>query len=373
MTGDVLELADWLESCGVSHVAMESTGVYWKPIFNLLEAGELRPILVNARDIKQVPGRKTDVKDAEWIADLLRHGLFRPSFVPDRDLRELRELTRYRRRLIQTRASEAQRLQKVLEGANIKLSSVASDVLGVSGRAMLRALIEGVQEPQALAELARGQLKKKHVELERALRGSVGPHQRQLLRRILDHVEFLEQQIEQLNADVEERMRPFERELGLLDEIWGIGLRTAQDLLAELGTDMSRWPTSKHLASWAKICPGNNESGGKKRSGATGKGNPWLRAILIEAAENVKRNRESHYSALYHRIASRRKDKKKALMAVAHSLLRVIYVMLRDGVHHHDLGPNHFQERQQQRSQIATHHLRKLERLGYKVTLEEVA
>jgi len=372
MTKGLLELVAWLESQGVSQVAMESTGVYWKPVFNLLEAAGLNAILVNAREVKQVPGRKTDVKDAEWIAELLRHGLLRPSFVPPRDQRELRELVRYRRRQIQERAEEAERIQKVLEGANIKLSDVATDVLGASGRAMLRAMIEGESDPRVLAGLAKGQLRKKQAMLEEALRGSVGLNQRYLLARQLEHIEFLDRQIAELDARIEEQTRPFEVQAALVDEIWGIGRRTAEDLLAELGTDMSRWPTAKHIASWAKVCPGNNESAGRQFSGATGQGNPWLRATLIEAAENVKRNPESYYSALYHRIA-RRRGKNKALVAVAHSLLIAIYYMLRDGVHHHDLGSAFFDGLGQTQERMVAIHCRKLERLGYEVKLVKVA
>jgi transposase len=370
MTQDLLELGEWLEAEGVTHVAMESTGVYWKPVFNLLEGSELELLVVNARHMKAVPGRKTDVKDAEWIADLLRHGLLQPSFVPNREQRELRELVRHRRTLIEQRAHEVQRVQKVLEGANVKLSDVATDIMGVSGRAMLRALIEGEQRPEVLAELAQGRLKSKRGSLERALRSSVGAHQRYMLRHLLDHIEFLEREIADLDRAIEERMRAFEVAIARIDEIWGIGRRTAEEILAEVGLDMSRWPTHRHFASWAKVCPGNNESAGKRKSGRTGKGNRWLHCTLVEAANNVSRNRGTYYGAQYHRIA-RRRGRKRALVAVAHSLLTAIYYMLRDGTVHQDLGSHHFDRLDRER--VANRLVQRLQRLGFKVTLEPAA
>ena len=370
MTGELLELGDWLEAEGVTHVAMESTGVYWRPIFNLLEGTGLELLVVNAQHIKAVPGRKTDVKDAEWIADLLRHGLLKGSFIPDRELRELRDLVRYRRTVIEQRAHQVQRVQKVLEGANIKLSDVATNVLGASGREMLWALIEGNDDPEVLAQLAKGSLKKKKGRLEQALRGSVGPHQRSMLRRLMEHIEFLDRQVAELDREIGERMHSFQAALGMLDDIWGIGIRTAQEILAELGLDMTRWPTDKHLCSWAKLCPGNNESAGKRRSGSTGKGNRWLRSCLVEAAQNVIRNPQSYYAAQYHRLSLRR-GKPRAKVAVAHSLLTAIYHMLRDGTVHQDLGAGYFEQRQ--RKDVAHRAVRQLERLGFKVTLEEAA
>ena len=277
MTGDLLTLADWLTGRSVSHVAMESTGVYWKPVYNLLEATGLELLVVNARHIKAVPGRKTDVRDAEWIADLLRHGLLRGSFIPDRPQRELRELVRYRKRLIEERAREAARLHKTLEGANVKLGAVASDILGVSGRAMLTALVEGRDDPEVLASLAVGKLRDKRERLVAALRGLIGPHQRRLLAAQLRHVDFLDAEIASLSAEVEERMRPFEAAIELADGIPGIARRTAETILAEIGPDMRRFPSDRHLASWARMCPGMDESAGKRGSGATGPGNRWLR------------------------------------------------------------------------------------------------
>ena len=298
MTRELLRLADWLGEERVTHVAMESTGVYWKPVYNLLEDQGIELMVVNAQHIKTVPGRKTDVKDSEWIADLLRHGLLRASFIPNRGQRELRELVRYRRTLINERADVVRRIQTVLEGANIKLGDVASDVMGVSGRAMLWALAEGREDPAELAQLARTSLRRKSAELQLALEGSVSTHQRAMLRRQLRHVEFLEQEIQELNVEIEERMRPFDAGIELIDGIWGLGRRSAEAILAETGIDMSRWPSDRHLTSWAKICPGNNESAGKRRSGWTGNGNPWLRSSLVEAAWGVSRKPNSYFGAL---------------------------------------------------------------------------
>jgi transposase len=370
MTQQLLALVDWLEAERVTHVAMESTGVYWKPIYNLLENRGLELLVVNARHIKNVPGRKTDVKDAEWITDLLRHGLLRASFIPDRGQREARELVRYRRTVIEQRAHDVQRIQKVLEGANIKLGDVASDIMGVSGRAMLERLVEGEEDPVALSQLAQKGLKKKQGQLQQALAGTVGAHQRAMLRYLLDHVKFLEQQIAELDRQIEEQLRPFEAAIAHLDAIWGLGRRTAEELLAEIGIDMSRWPTHQHIASWAKISPGNHESAGKRYSGRTGMGNRWLRAILVEAAMNVSRNPHSYYAALYQRI-SRRRGKKRAMVAVAHSLLVAIYHMLKQGTVHDDLGSDHFERLD--REQIARRAVRRLERLGYQVTIQEAA
>jgi len=280
VTDELLALADWLLGLGVTQVAMESTGVYWKPIYNLLEGTDLGLLVVNARHIKAVPGRKTDVRDAEWIADLLRHGLLRGSFIPDRPQRELRELVRYRRRLIEERSREAERLHKTLEGANVKLGAVASDILGVSGRAMLEALVAGRDDPEALAGLAKGRLRDKHDRLVAALRGLVGPHQRHLLATQLRHIDYLDAEIAALSGEIEERMRPFDPAIALADTIPGVGRRTAEAILAEIGADMTRFPSDAHLASWARMCPGTDESAGKRRSGATGSGNVWLRSAL---------------------------------------------------------------------------------------------
>jgi transposase len=370
VTAELLALGDWLAQAGVSHVAMESTGVYWKPLYNLLEGGGLTLLLVNARHIKAVPGRKTDVRDAEWIAELLRHGLLRASFVPDRAQRELRELVRYRRRLIEERGREAERLHKVLEGANIKLGAVASDLLGVSGRAMLAALVAGDDDPEALAALARGRLKAKHERLVAALTGLVGPHQRRLLAAQLRHIDFLDAEIAELSADIEARMRPFERAIAVADTIPGIGRRSAEAILAEIGVDMGRFPTAAHCASWARACPGTDESAGRRGSGASGRGNRWLRAALVEAAHAAARTKGTYLAAQYRRLAARR-GAKRAALAVGHTILVALYHMLRDGVPYHDLGPLYFDERD--RRATVRRAVRRLEALGYQVTLETAA
>lgn len=366
LTSQLLELSDWLSRHAVTHVAMESTGVYWKPIYNILEEG-FEVLLVNAKHVKIVPGRKTDVKDAEWIADLLRHGLLRASFVPDRPQRELRELMRYRRRLIQERSGVVNRIQKVLEGANIKLGSVASSVTGASGLAMLRAIARGETDPEALAELARGRLRDKMPALKEALWGLVGDHQRFMLQSQLRHLDFLNEEISRSDEEVSERVGPFEEALERIDEIPGLGRRTAEELLAEIGSDMSRFPSAAHLASWAKVSPGNNESAGKKKSTHTGKGNPWLKSALVEAAQAASRTKDKYLSAQYRRLAARR-GSKRAIMAVAHSILISVYYMLRDGTSYHELGGNYFDERN--RHYTLKRSVSRIERLGYKVTLE---
>jgi transposase len=305
MTDELLALADWLDAKSVTHVAMEATGAYWKPLWNLLE-GQFELLLVNARHVKAVPGRKTDVKDAEWLAELLRHGLLRPSFVPDRAQRELRELTRYRTVLVQARAAEAARLQKVLEGANLKLGDVASNVLGVSARQMLERLVAGDDDPAALAELARGRLRAKIPQLVRALTGRVAPHQRFLLAQQLAHLDYLDEAIEHVSAEIAQRVHPVEAAIAHLDSIPGVGRRTAEILVAEIGTDMGRFPSAAHLASWAGMCPGNDESAGKRRSGRTRPGSPWLRQALVEAAQAAGRTKATYLAAQYRRLATRR-------------------------------------------------------------------
>jgi transposase len=369
MTEDLLELSDWLAAAGCTHVAMESTGVYWKPLYNLLEEA-FTPLLVNAWHIKAVPGRKTDVKDCEWIAELLRHGLLRGSFVPERPQRELRELTRYRTALVRERAAEVSRLQKTLEGANIKLASVATDIMGKSGRQMLKALIAGSTDASEMAQLARGKLRAKIPQLEQALRGCFGAHQRFLIAQQLAHIDFLEETIEQLSAEIAERMRPLEEAIERLETIPGVGRRTAEAILAEIGPEMSRFPTYRHLASWAGMCPGNDQSGGKRRSGKTTKGNPWLRAALVEAAHAAGRTKETYLSAQYRRLAPRR-GKKKAAVAVGHTILVIAYCLLERSCSYEELGGNYFDKRDRQG--VERRLVRRLEGLGYKVSLDPVA
>jgi transposase len=370
MTPDLIALSDWLHSMGVSRVAMESTGVFWQPIYNVLEGTGIDMLVANARHIKAVPGRKTDVKDAEWLADLLRHGLIRGSAIPSRARRELRELVRYRLSLSRQRAQVAHRIHKVLEGANVKLSSVVTDIMGVSGRAMLEALITGTESPEMIAELARGALRRKRGQLVDALEGLVGPNQRLLLASHLRNLDFLTAEIDRLSLEIEEQLRPSQELLKRLDTIPGVGQRVAQAILAEIGTDVSRFQTGSHLASWARLCPSNDESAGKRRSSHIGPGNPWLRATLVEAAWAATHATHTYLAAQYRRLAARR-GHKRALIAVAHTILIIAYRIIRDGGTYEDLGSNYFDERN--RRATLRRSVQRLERLGYKVTLTEAA
>jgi len=370
MTDDIRALTDWLLGAGCTHVAMESTGSYWKPVWNILE-GKFELLLVNAQHIKAVPGRKTDVRDCEWIAELLSHGLLRGSFVPDREQREMRELTRYRTSLIGERAAEVNRVQKTLEGANIKLASVASDVMGKSGREILASLVAGSNDAEAMAELAQGKLRSKLPELRQALAGRMGTHQRFMLAEQLAHIDELDERIARLDAEIEERMRPFEEVITRLDAIPGVGRRTAEVIVAEVGTDLSRFPTAGHLASWAGMCPGNNESAGKRRSGKTRKGDSALRVALVEAANAAGRKRNSYLRAQYQRLVTRR-GKKRAAVAVGHTILVIAYhLMTNQESFYQDLGAHYFDERDRQH--VERRLVRRLEALGYAVSLQPAA
>jgi len=369
MAADLLQLREWLVEAGCTQAAMESTGVYWKPVYNALE-GVVGLLVVNAQHVKMVPGRKTDVSDAEWLADLLRHGLLRGSFVPPAPQRELRELTRYRAVLVRERATEVNRLQKTLEGANLKLGSVATDILGASGRAILEAVVAGESEAVVLAGLARGRLREKRTELERALAGQVKPHHRLLIAEHLEHIGYLNEAIARVSKEIEERLRPFEDSLARLQTVPGVGLRTAEVLIAEVGTDMSRFPSHRHLASWAGLCPGNNESAGKRKSGKTRKGSPWLRSALVEAAWAASHSKRTYLSAQYHRLAARRSGK-RAVVAVAHTLLVIVYHLLKRGEAYTELGGNYFDERD--RWHVERRLVRRLEALGYAVSLQPAA
>jgi len=371
MTDELLVLLDWLSSEGCTHVAIESTGVYWKPVFNLLE-GVLEVVLVNARHVKAVPGRKTDVRDCEWLADLLRHGLLKASFIPPLEIRELRELTRYRQTLVREQASVANRVQRIIESGNIKLGQVASNALGVSGRLMLRALCEGETDGAKLAALARGQLKKKESELQRALTGRLSPAQRFVLRELLDRYDELEAAFsrasEQLKREVAKCDDPFVSEaVELLQTIPGVGLRVAEVIVSEIGVDMRRFPSDGHLASWAGVCPGSNESGGKRRSGRTTKGSIYLRNALVQAAWAATHTKETYLAAQYKRLV-KHKGKNRALVAVGHSILVIIYHVLLRKESYGELGGDYFDKRnvEVQRNRL----VRQLERLGMKVTLE---
>lgn len=366
MTADLLELRQWLAQEQVTHAAMESTGVYWQPVFNILE-GHFEVWVVNAQHIKKVPGRKTDMKDAEWIAQLLQCGLLKPSFVPDRQQRELRDLTRQQTKLVQQRNALANRIHKVLETANIKLGSVATDVLGVSGRKMIEALIAGEKDISKLADLAEKRLRHKIPQLQRALEGEVTEHHRFLLRRLLDQYDFFEKEIARISERLAAIAPPsFHAAIKRLDEVAGVAERAAQALLAETGTDMSRFPSHKHFASWAGRCPGNRESGGKRKSGKTPAANRHLDAVLTEIAHAAVRKKDSYFKSQYHRLAGRR-GKKRAIGAVKHSILVTIYFMLRDNKPYTDLGANYFDKLNPE--QQIRYHVRKLNELGQNVEL----
>ncbi len=374
MTDDLLRLSDWLSSEGCTHVAIESTGVYWKPVFNILEA-VLTVILVNARDAKAVPGRKTDVRDCEWLADLLRHGLLRASFIPPLEIRELRELTRYRQTLVKEHTAVANRIQKLIESANIKLGQVATDVLGVSGRLMLHALAAGEENVERLVELARGSLKSKQPELRRALTSRLTPAQRFVLTELLTRLTELEAATARLSErivrEVADSIDPFVREaVKLLETIPGVGQRVAEVIVSEVGVDMTRFPTDGHLASWAGLCPGNNESAGKRRSGQTTKGSTYLRAAVTQAAWAASHTKDTYLAAQYHQLI-RRMGKNKALVAVGHSLLVIIYHVLAERADYRELGGDYFDRQHQQKQQQRL--IKKLEALGLKVTVETLA
>jgi transposase len=367
-TNALLELADWLTDLGVSHVAMESTGVYWKPVWNLFE-GIFEMLLVNAEHIKKVPGRKTDVKDAQWICELLQHGLLKPSFVPDRPVRQLRDLTRQRVQLTRQKVQVANRIQKTLEDANIKLGSVASDVLGVSGRDMIRAIISGEGDPLKLADLARQKLRAKIPQLQEALFGEVQDHHRFLLGMLMEQLEFLEGQIGRLSARIAEVLpAPFAAAIQRLQTIPGVDRKAAENILAEAGADMGPFASCGHLASWVGICPGNHESAGKRKSGRTSKGNEWLRVVLVQCAWAASRSKGTYLKAMYGRLAARR-GKKRALVAVGHRLLEIIYNVLKKGQTYQELGEDYL-DKKQDKERLAQRLLRRLEKLGVKVTVE---
>jgi len=373
MTDDLLLLLDWLTQQSCTHVAIESTGVYWKPVFNILE-GAMEVILTNARDAKGYKARKTDVIDAEWLADLLRHGLLKASFIPPLAIRELRELTRYRESLIRERTALANRIQKLVESANIKLAQVASDALGVSGKLMLRALARGETDAKKMSELARRSMKRKQPELQRALQGRLTQAQRWVLTELLDRYDSVEGSISRVEAkigqEVEESADPFVGEaVKLLDTIPGVAETVAQIIVAEIGADMGQFPSDRHLASWAGMCPGNNESAGKRKSGKTSKGNRFLRAALVQAAWVARRQKGRYLWAQYQRLV-KRMGKKKALVAVGHSILVIVYHVLTNRASYQELGGDYFERRnvEKQRNRL----IRQLESLGLKVTVEEM-
>jgi transposase len=366
-TSGLLALADWLTDEGVTHAAMESTGVYWKPVWNILD-GVIELLLVNAEHIKKVPGRKTDVKDSQWIAELLQHGLLKASFVPERTMRDLRDLTRQRVQLVRQKVQVSNRIQKTLEDANIKLASVASDVLGKSGRAMIRAIVSGEGDPVVLADLARQRLRAKIPQLQEALLGEVTAHHRFLLGMLMDQVEFLEGQIARLGARIAEVLpAPFEEAIGRLVTIPGIERRAAENIVAELGADMTPFPSAGHLASWVGMCPGNHESAGKRRSGRTTQGNAWLRVTLVQCAWAASHTKGTYLSAQYKRLAARR-GKKRALVAVGHTLLGIVYAVLKKKSTYRELGADYLDR--QDKGRLTARLLQRLAKLGVKVTVE---
>jgi transposase len=343
MTGDVLALSDWLTSHQVTQVAMESTGDYWKPIFNLLE-GTFEVVLVNPQHVKAVPGRRTDINDAEWLAELLRLGLLRASFIPPVAQRELRELTRYRRTFIRERANLVNRLQKLLEGANLKLAAGVTDIMGVSARAVLAALVAGTTDTAALADWAQGRLRNKHDVLVKALAGRIKPDHRFVLTELLCQIDGLEDTIARFDEQIQQACQPFEEAVTLLDTIPGVARQTAETLVAEIGTDMSRFPTADGLAAWTGVAPGNNESAGKRHSSKTHKGNEMLRSCLTQAAHAASRTKATYLSAQYRRLAARR-GKKKAIMAVAHSILVMTYYMISRKEPYREADADHIDQR----------------------------
>jgi transposase len=369
-TGRLHELADWLTAERVTQVVMEATGQYWKPVWQVLEDRRFELLLVNARHVKILPGRKTDVGDAAWLAELLEHGLLRGSFVPPAAIRELRDLTRYRKRLIQQQTAESQRIEKTLEDAGIKLASVASETLGVSGRAMLRAMLAGERDPLVLANLAKGKLRTRIPELREALVGRFSAHHALLVGLALDHLEYLDRSIETLDAEVDALMAPFAEARDHLDTIPGVGKRGAECMIAEIGVDMSVFPSAGHLASWAARCPGNNKSGGKRRSGKTNKGDVWLGDILTECAWAAARTRDTYLSAQFWRLAGRI-GKKKAAVAVSHSILVIAWHLLTNDCDYKDLGGDYFVRRDSDR--LTQRAVAQLRALGYRVTLEPAA
>jgi len=368
-TRELLALDQWLADQQVTVVGMESTGVYWRPVWNVLE-GQRQLLLVNAAHMKHLPGRKSDVRDADWGAELLQFGLLRGSLVPSREMREARELTRQYRQLTQEHTRVVNRVHKILQDANLKLSSVMSDVLGVSGRDMLQALIAGEADPRKLADLARRQLRGKIPQLREALTGRVREHHRFMLGLLWDHLQHLEGLLTRLEGRIDEALRPFAAALATLDQVHGIDKRVAQSLIAETGGDMRQFPSAKHLASWAAMCPGQHESAGKRGSGRTRRGNRWLRATLVQAAWGASHTKGSYLAAQFKQLAQRR-GRRRALIAVGHSILVIVYHLLKDGTVYQDLGGDYFDRQDRQRTTQRL--VKRLQRLGYAVTLTDAA
>jgi len=369
VTADLLKLADWLREHGITHVAMEATGVFWRPVWAVLE-GQFELMLVNPHHIKAIPGRKTDAKDSEWIADLLQHGLLRGSFVPPAEIQDLRDLTRYRTELVQAQNRVDNRIQKLLEQCNIKLSSVASDTLGLSGRLMIEAMSKGEEDPERLADLAQRALRKKIPELRLALAGRVRDHHRFLLKEFLDEWKALEERIRRIEEEIDKRIAPFEAAVQLWESIPGVDHVSACNLVAEIGVNMAQFPSAQHLASWAAVCPGNHQSAGKRLSGTTRDGNKWLRRTLCQVAWAVTRKKDCYLSAQFKRLAARR-GVKRAVMAVAHSILIIGYAMLKTGRSYRELGGGYLEQINKQ--QLQHYFVKRLQRLGLTVSVTPAA
>jgi transposase len=365
-TQELMALSDWLSTEGATHIAMEATGVYWKPVWHILSDGEFELVLANAAHVKNVPGRKTDVNDAMWLADLMAHGLIRPSFVPDEPTQQMRDLLRTRKQMVRERSSHIQRIQKTLEDANIKLDSVVTDILGLSGRRIIEALIAGQTMPQALASLAHRRIHATSAELEAALRGRVTRHHRFLLKLHLDQIDAIDAALARIDEEVSANVEPFRAAIELLSSIPGIGSLAAQVLVSEIGIDMSRFPTAGHLISWAGLCPRNDESAGKRRSNRMKKGAPWLKTTLIQCAWAASRKKNSYLQAQYLRLRSRR-GSKKAICAVAASMLTAAYHMLKNGTFYEDIGADHFDRRAQGKQVLRL--VNRLQNLGYNVEI----
>jgi transposase len=369
-THELMELSDWLSSQGVTHIAMEATGVYWKPVWHILSDGEFALILANAAHVKNVPGRKTDVNDAVWLADLMAHGLIRASFVPDEPTQQMRDLLRTRKQFVRERSSHTQRIQKTLEDANIKLDSVITDIVGLSGRRMIEALIGGETDPEALAALAHGRIRATKAELEAALRGRVTAHHRFMLRIHLNHLDALNTTIADIDKEVDGNVEPFRVAIEMLTTIPGVSSLAAEVMVSEIGIDMSRFKTEGHLISWAGLCPKNDESAGKRRSNRMKKGAPWLKTTLIQCAWAASRTKASYLQAQYLRIRSRR-GPKKAIGAVAASILTAAYHMLKDGTLYQDLGASHFDHRDKGKQALRL--VNRLQSLGFTVQITSMA
>ena len=365
-TSDLLALADWLEQMHVTHVAMESTGVYWKPVWNILEA-QFTVILANAQHVKNVPGRKTDTADCQWIAQLLRHGLLKASFVPPLEIRQLRDLCRTRTSLTREKTAVVNRLQKTLEDANVKLAAVVTDILGVSGRAMLKQMITGNLDAEALAQLARGPMRKKRAELQQALTGKITPHHRFLLKQHMEHIEYLEKAIASLVVEIERQAGSLETTVTRWKSIPGIEQLAAWSLVAEIGANMDQFPSARHLVSWAGLCPGNHQSAGKRLSGKTRKANPWLKGLMTQVAWAASHTKNTYLSQQYRRLVVKR-GKRRALLAVANTVLTIVWHLEKHQAFYRELGPDYFDRLKGEQTQ--RYHVTRLEKMGFKVTIE---